>query len=142
MTWGTLKNVSDLRDPDRDPDHLLAPERLIELENGAEPARQRLKELPAPALELMQAWLVAELAVARERALEVADFEFAECVCELEQRLCFPGSFMRDAQASLRIQTVLGARAQFRVTPGRQLIAASAAQAAELAEPSDCSRYS
>ena len=112
------ENVSDLRDPDRDPDHLLAPERLIELENAAEPARQRLSELPAPALELVQAWLLAELAVARERALEVADFEFAECVCEMEQRLCFPGSFMRDAQASLRIQAVLGARAQFRVIQG------------------------
>ncbi|HEY5375332.1 MAG TPA: hypothetical protein VIK01_16745 [Polyangiaceae bacterium] len=117
-SWGTLKNVSDLRDPDRDPDHLLAPERLIELENGAEPARQQLRELPAAALEVVQAWLSAELAVARERALEVADFEFAECVCELEQRLRFPGSFMRDAQASLRIQTVLGARAQFRVIQG------------------------
>jgi len=63
--------VSDLRDPDRDPDHLLAPERLIELENSAEPARQRLTELPAPALELVQAWLSAELTVARERALEL-----------------------------------------------------------------------
>src|SRR6478752_5445025 len=73
VTWGTLKNVSDLRDPDRDPDHLLAPERLIELETAAEPARQRLSELPAPALELVQAWLAAELSVARERALEVAD---------------------------------------------------------------------
>jgi hypothetical protein len=110
--------VSDLRDPDRDPDHLLAPERLIELENAAEPARQRLAEVPAPALELVQAWLSAELYVARERALEVADFEFAECVCELEQRLRFPGSFLRGAQASLRIQTVLGARAQFRVIQG------------------------
>ena len=110
--------MSDLRDPDRDPDHLLAPERLIELESTAEPARHGLNELPAPALEVMQAWLSAELAVARERALEVADFEFAECVCELEQRLCFPGSFMRDAQASLKIQAVLGARAQFRVIQG------------------------
>ena len=117
-TWGTLKNVSDLRDPDRDPDHLLAPERLIELESAAEPARQRLNDLPTPALELMQDWLCAELAVARERALEVADFEFAECVCELEQRLRFPGSFLRDAQASLKIQTVLGARAKFRVIQG------------------------
>ena len=44
-SWGTLKNVSDLRDPDRDPDHLLAPERLIELENAAEPARKRLSEM-------------------------------------------------------------------------------------------------
>ena len=110
--------MSDLRDPDRDPDHLLAPERLIELESAAEPARQRLNDLPAPALELMQDWLCAELAVARERALEVADFEFAECVCELEQRLRFPGSFLRDAQASLKIQAVLGARAQFRVIQG------------------------
>jgi hypothetical protein len=110
--------VSDLRDPDRDPDHLLAPERLIELESSAEPARSRLSELPPAALELVQAWLTAELAVARERALEVADFEFAECVCELEQRLRFPGSFMRDARASQRIQTVLGARAQFRVIQG------------------------
>ena len=110
--------MSDLRDPDRDPDHLLAPERLIELESGAEPARRRLSEMPASAMELMQSWLAAELAVARERALEVADFEFAECVCEMEQRLLFPGSFMRDAQASLRIQTVLGARAQFRVIQG------------------------
>jgi len=117
-TWGTLKNVSDLRDPDRDPDHLLAPERLIELESAAEPARQRLNDLPMPALELMQDWLSAELAVARERALEVADFEFAECVCELEQRLRFPGSFLRDAQASLKIQAVLGARAKFRVIQG------------------------
>ena len=117
-TWGTLKNVSDLRDPDRDPDHLLAPERLIELESGAEPARSRLGELSPAALELVQAWLTAELAVARERALEVADFEFAECVCEMEQRLRFPGSFMRDARASQRIQTVLGARAQFRVIQG------------------------
>src|SRR5450432_3623814 len=117
-SWGTLKNVSDLRDPDRDPDHLLAPERLIELESSAEPARSRLCELSAPALELIQAWLTAELSVARERALEVADFEFAECVCEMEHRLRFPGSFMRDAQASLRIQTVLGARAQFRVIQG------------------------
>jgi hypothetical protein len=117
-TWGTLKNVSDLRDPDRDPEHLLAPERLIELESGAEPARRRLTELSAPALEMVQEWLSAELAVARERALEVADFEFAECVCELEQRLRFPGSFLRDAQASLRIQAVLGARAQFRVIQG------------------------
>jgi|GEM_PF-1039589 len=115
---GHTEKVSDLRDPDRDPDHLLAPERLIELENAAEPARKRLSELPAPALELVQAWLEAELAVARERALEVADFEFAECVCEMEQRLRFPGSFMRDAQASLRIQAVLGARAQFRVIQG------------------------
>ena len=110
--------MSDLRDPDRDPEHLLTPERLIELESGAEPARQRLKELTPAALELVQAWLAAELAVARERALEVADFEFAECVCEMEQRLCFPGSFMRDARASLRIQAVLGARAQFRVIQG------------------------
>ncbi|HTA90816.1 MAG TPA: hypothetical protein VK745_14595 [Polyangiaceae bacterium] len=110
--------MSDLRDPDRDPDHLLAPERLIELESGAEPARERLRELPAPAFELMQEWLCAELAVARERALEVADFEFAECVCELEQRLRFPGSFLRDAQASLRIQAVLGARAKFRLIQG------------------------
>jgi len=39
-------------------------------------------------------------------------------VCELEQRLRFPGSFMRDARASLKIQTVLGARAQFRVIQG------------------------
>jgi len=117
-TWGTLKNVSDLRDPDRDPDHLLAPERLIELESSAEPARSRLSELSPAALELVQAWLTAELAVARERALEVADFEFAECVCEMEQRLRFPGSFMRDARASQRIQTVLGARAQFRVIQG------------------------
>jgi hypothetical protein len=115
---GHTEKVSDLRDPDRDPDHLLAPERLIELETGAEPARKRLAELAAPTLELVQAWLSAELAVARERALEVADFEFAECVCELEQRLRFPGSFMRDAQASLRIQSVLGARAQFRVIQG------------------------
>ena len=119
-SWGTLKNVSDLRDPDRDPDHLLAPERLIELESSAEPARSRLRELPPATLELVQTWLAAELTVARERALEVADFEFAECVCELEQRLRFPGSFMRDAQASLRIQTVLGARAQFRVIEGGQ----------------------
>jgi hypothetical protein len=66
----------------------------------------------------VQDWLCAELAVARERALEVADFEFAECVCELEQRLRFPGSFMRDAKASLKIQTVLGARAKFRVIQG------------------------
>jgi len=110
--------VSDLRDPDRDPDHLLAPARLIELENAAEPARQRLSELPAAQLELVQAWLGAELSVARERALEVADFEFAECVCELEQRLNFPGSFLRDAQASQKIQTVLGARAGFRVIQG------------------------
>ena len=118
LSWGTLKNVSDLRDPDRDPDHLLAPERLIELESAAEPARHGLKGLSTPALEVMQAWLSAELAVARERALEVADFEFAECVCELEQRLRFPGSFLRDAQASLKIQAVLGARAQFRVIQG------------------------
>jgi hypothetical protein len=117
-TWGTLKNVSDLRDPDRDPDHLLAPERLIELETSAEPARSRLGELSPAALELVLAWLTAELAVARERALEVADLEFAECVCEMEQRLRFPGSFMRDARASQRIQTVLGARAQFRVIQG------------------------
>ena len=117
-TWGTLKNVSDLRDPDRDPDHLLAPERLIELETAAEPARRRLSELPAAQLELVQAWLSAELSVARERSLEVADFEFAECVCELEQRLAFPGSFLRDAQASQKIQTVLGARANFRVIQG------------------------
>jgi hypothetical protein len=117
-TWGTLKNVSDLRDPDRDPDHLLAPERLIELESSAEPARSRLRELSPAALELVQAWLTAELVVARERALEVADFEFAECVCEMEQRLRFPGSFMRDAQASQRIQTVLGARAQLRLIHG------------------------
>jgi hypothetical protein len=110
--------VSDLRDPDRDPDHLLAPERLIELENAAEPARERLRELPAPVFALVQAWLSAELSVARERALEVADFEFAECVCELEQRLGSPGSFLRDAQASKRIQTVFGARAQFRVIQG------------------------
>lgn len=117
-TWGTLKNVSDLRDPDRDPDHLLAPERLIELESAAEPARQRLSELPPEAFALVQAWLDAELAVARERSLDVGDFEFAECVCELEQRLRFPGSFLRDAQASLKIQTVLGARKQFRVIQG------------------------
>ena len=117
-SWGTLKNVSDLRDPDRDPDHLLAPERLIELETSAEPARLALSELPAETLAVVHAWLGAELAVARERALEVADFEFAECVCELEQRLCFPGSFMRDARASLKIQAVLGARAQFRVIHG------------------------
>ncbi|HEX3775707.1 MAG TPA: hypothetical protein VHV51_14645 [Polyangiaceae bacterium] len=110
--------MSDLRDPDRDPDHLLAPERLIELESAAEPARSRLSELSAPALELVQEWLQAELAVARERALEVADFEFAECICELEQRLSFPGSFLRDAQASLKIQAVLGARAQFRLVQG------------------------
>ena len=110
--------MSDLRDPDRDPDHLLAPERLIELESGAEPARRRLSELPPPAFELMQEWLCAELAVARERALEVADFEFAECVCELEQRLRFPGSFLRDAQVNLRIQAVLGSRARFRVIQG------------------------
>ena len=110
--------MSDLRDPDRDPDHLLAPERLIDLESAAEPARMRLTELPPAALELVQDWLCAELAVARERALEVADFEFAECVCEMEQRLRFPGSFLRDAQASQRIQTVLGARAQFRVIQG------------------------
>lgn len=110
--------MSDLRDPDRDPDHLLAPARLIELENAAEPARKRLAELAPEALELVQAWLGAELSVARERALEVADFEFAECVCELEQRLRFPGSFMRDAQASLRIQSVFGARAQFRLIQG------------------------
>src|SRR3954466_15884403 len=117
-SWGTLENVSDLRDPDRDPDHLLAPERLIELESSAEPARHRLAELPPVALELVQAWWAAELTVARERALEVADFEFAECVCEMEQRLRFPGSFMRDARASLKIQAVLGARAQFRVIQG------------------------
>jgi hypothetical protein len=110
--------VSDLRDPDRDPDHLLAPERLIELESAAEPARLRLSELPAPALEMVQNWLCAELAVARERALEVADFEFAECVCELEQRLRFPGSFLRDARASLKIQSVLGARAKLRLIQG------------------------
>jgi len=110
--------VSDLRDPDRDPDHLLAPERLIELENAAEPARQRLTEVPLAALEIVQEWLCAELSVARERALEVADFEFAECICELEQRLRFPGSFLRDAKASERIQTVLGARARFRVIQG------------------------
>lgn len=110
--------MSDLRDPDRDPDHMLAPERLIELENAAEPARQRLNELPAPALELVQAWLSAELGVARARALEVADFEFAECVCELEQRLRFPGTFLRDAQVSQRIQSVLGARAQLRLIHG------------------------
>jgi hypothetical protein len=117
-TWGTLKNVSDLRDPDRDPDHLLAPERLIELEIAAEPARKRLGEVPAATLELVQAWLSAELSVARERAMEVADFEFAECICELEQRLRYPGSFLRDAQASQRIQTVLGARAQLRLIQG------------------------
>lgn len=110
--------MSDLRDPDRDPDHLLPPERLIELESSAEPARQRLAEVPPAALEAVQGWIGAELAVARERALEVGDFEFAECVCELEQRLAFPGSFMRDAQASLRIQAVLGARARFRVIQG------------------------
>src|SRR5450432_2669432 len=112
------ENLSDLRDPDRDPDHLLAPERLIELENAAEPARLRLTEVPLPALEIVQQWLCAELSVARERALEVADFEFAECICELEQRLRFPGSFLRDAKASERIQTVLGARAKFRVIQG------------------------
>jgi hypothetical protein len=66
--------VSDLRDPDRDPDHLLAPAQLVELEMAAEPARQRLNELPPAALELVQEWLSAELAVARERALTVADF--------------------------------------------------------------------
>lgn len=110
--------MSDLRDPDRDPDHLLPPERLIELESSAEPARKRLAEVPPAALEAVQAWIGAELSVARERALEVGDFEFAECVCELEQRLAFPGSFMRDAQASLRIQAVLGARASFRVIQG------------------------
>ena len=110
--------MSDLRDPDRDPDHLLAPERLIELENAAEPARGRLGELSPEALQLVQDWVTAELMVARERALEVADFEFAECVCELEQRLRFPGSFLKDAQASLKIQAVLGARAQFRVIQG------------------------
>ncbi len=110
--------MSDLRDPDRDPDHLLTPERLIELESAAEPARDGLRELPGPAWAAVQAWLSAELSVARERALEVADFEFAECVCELEQRLRSPGSFMRDAQASLRIQAVFGARAQFRVIQG------------------------
>jgi hypothetical protein len=110
--------VSDLRDPDRDPDHLLAPERLIELESAAEPARQRLSEVALPALEIVQDWLCAELAVARERALEVADFEFAECVCELEQRLRFPGSFLRDARASLKIQSVLGARAKLRLIQG------------------------
>ena len=117
-TWGTLKNVSDLRDPDKDPDHLLAPERLIELESAAEPARKRLRSLPEETLELVQAWLSAELSVARERALDVADFEFAECVCELRQRLQYPGTFLRDAQASLRILSVLGARAQFRVIQG------------------------
>ena len=110
--------MSDLRDPDRDPDHLLPPERLIELENAAEPARQRLSELGPEAMALVQAWLGAELSVARERALEVADFEFAECICELEQRLSFPGSFLRDAKASLKIQAVLGARKQFRVIRG------------------------
>jgi len=113
-----MKNVSDLRDPDRDPDHLLPPERLIELESAAEPARKRLAALQAPELELVQAWLSAELAVARERALEVADFEFAECASELEQRLLYPGSFLRDAQASARIQAVLGARAQLRLIQG------------------------
>ena len=41
---------------------------------AAEPARQRLNELPPAALELVQEWLSAELAVARERALTVADF--------------------------------------------------------------------
>ena len=135
--------MSDLRDPDRDPDHLIAPERLIELENGAEPARQRLSELPAPALELVQAWLSAELTVARERALEVADFEFAECVCELEQRLRFPGSFMRDAQASLRIQSRAWRPRALSSDPGRRLtppFRSSAAQAAELAVSSGCSR--
>lgn len=110
--------MSDLRDPDRDPDHLLAPERLIELETAAEPARRRLGELSPASTELVQEWLVAELMVARERALEVGDFEFAECVCELEQRLRFPGSFLKDAQASLKIQSVLGARTQFRVIQG------------------------
>lgn len=118
VTWGTLKSVSDLRDPDKDPDHLLSPERLIELESVAEPARKRLRELPGEALELVQAWLGAELSVARERALEVADFEFAECISEIAQRLQFAGSFLRDAEASLRIQAVLGARAQFRVIQG------------------------
>jgi hypothetical protein len=117
-SWGTLKNVSDLRDPDRDPDHLLRPERLIELETAAEPARQRLREIAPAALALMQEWLEAELAVARERALEVADFEFAECICELEQRLTQPGSFLRDAKASLKIQSVLGARNQLRLIRG------------------------
>jgi len=85
---------------------------------AAEPARQRLGELPASTLDLVQEWLCAELSVARERALEVADFEFAECVCELEQRLRFPGSFLRDARASQKIQAVLGARAKFRVIQG------------------------
>ena len=88
------------------------------MESAAEPARRALSGVPAANLELVQAWLAAELSVARERALEVADFEFAECVCEMEQRLRFPGSFLRDAQASQRIQTVLGARAQFRVIQG------------------------
>jgi hypothetical protein len=39
-------------------------------------------------------------------------------VCELEQRLRFPGSFLRDARASEKIQEVLGARAKFRVIQG------------------------
>ena len=96
----------------------LAGDTLIQLESLASadhdpplhPLGLARPEHPGPKLSIP--------AVARERALEVADFEFAECVCELEQRLRFPGSFMRDAQASLRIQTVLGARAQFRVIQG------------------------
>lgn len=110
--------LSDLRDPDFDPDYMLDPERLIALEMGAESARKTLAEVPSSQLTLIRAWIQAELDVARKRALAVGDVDFSECVGIIERRLAEPGCFLRDAQASLKIQSVFEARSRFRVIDG------------------------
>ena len=113
-----MPRVSDLRDPELDPDYMLEPAELIELELQAEPARDRWQGLPPEQQRTVTAWLLAELRVAHRRALAVHDHDFIECLRVIERRLIEPGAFLRDARAALKIKSVLDARAQLRVLRG------------------------
>jgi hypothetical protein len=97
---------------------MLDPSQLIELERAAEAARAQLKGIPCQYTSSVKAWLEAELEVARRRALAVHDYGFIECAALIERRLRDPGSFLRDAEASLKINKVLEGRPHLRVIRG------------------------
>lgn len=102
--------MSCLRDPELDPDFVLSPERVVELEERAELPRARLAKLGPSVARVVRDWVAAELDVARRRAAEVGDADFIECLVTLERRLIQPGSYLREARISQKLQALFDAK--------------------------------
>jgi hypothetical protein len=102
-----MRSVSDLRHPNLDPEHVLEPERLVEYERSAEPTRLAVAQIPAEHMATVRTWIAAELEVERKRAQAVDDFELAECLKIVEQRLSRPGDLLREAEAAAKVRDLL-----------------------------------